>query len=77
MIYILDGGGQYVGPFKNRENVKRFIEMMALCGEDWADRQVVKRGGDDAPELLPARMESCADRPKSAGLELVERRTRS
>lgn len=65
-----------MGPFKNRENVERFIEMMALCGEDWADNKIVEGGGHDTPGQIPARMETCAELSKSARLELVGRRTR-
>ena len=47
MFFLLDGEGQHIGPFKNREAVARFIKMMALSGEDWADNQVVEQGGED------------------------------
>jgi len=75
MIYILDGGRRQIGPFKNRENVERFIEMMALCGEDWADNKIVEGGWDDAPGQNRAQMNSCANRLKSANKpKLVGRR---
>ncbi len=76
MIYILDGGGHHVGPFKNRENVERFIKMMALCGEDWADNKIVEEGGDDESGQNPAQMNSCANQWKSSHkLKLVGRRS--
>ncbi len=56
MIYIRDGGGQPVGPFKDREHVERFIRMMTLCGEQWADNGVVERGEDAVPGRDIARM---------------------
>jgi hypothetical protein len=65
MIYLLDDGGHPIGPFKNREEVERFIGMMALCGENWADHEIVPGGSDDAPMQNPARADSCADRFKS------------
>jgi hypothetical protein len=75
MIYILDGGRRQIGPFKNRENVERFIEMMALCGEDWAHNKIVEGDGDDAPGQNPAQMNSCATRLKSTNKpKLVGRR---
>jgi hypothetical protein len=42
MIYLRQEGGQYVGPFKSRENAERFIGMMALCGENWAGTEIVE-----------------------------------
>jgi hypothetical protein len=75
MIYLLDGGGQHVGPFKNREDVERFIKMMALCGEDWADNKTVEGGGDDAPGQNPAPMNFCANQLKRTNkLKLVGRK---
>ncbi len=75
MLYILDGGRQQVGPFKNRENVERFVKMMALCGEDWAHNKIVIGYGDDALGQNPAQITSCASQLKSASkLKLVGRR---
>jgi hypothetical protein len=75
MIYLIDGRGQHIGPFKNRENVERFIGMMALCGEDWADNKIVEGGGDDSSGQNPAQMGSCANRLKGTNkLKLVGRR---
>jgi hypothetical protein len=76
MIYLLDGGGQHIGPFENREGVERFIKMMALCGENWADNKIIEGGGDDAPgRQNPAQMDSCANQLKSTNkLRLVGRR---
>ena len=62
MIYILDGEGQPVGPFKNRENVKRFIKMMALCSEDWTDSRIVAGGGEVVPALHAVPTDSRANR---------------
>ena len=76
MIYLLDAGGQRVGPFKDRESVERFIELMALCGEDWADDKIVEGGGEDAPGQNSARMDSCADHLRAvAKLKLVTRKS--
>ena len=76
MIYLLDGAGQLVGPFKNRESVERFINMMALCGEDWADNRIIEGGGDDAAGRNPTRMDSCANRFEVANnLKLVGRKS--
>ncbi len=75
MIYIVGGGGQHIGPFKDREHVERFIKMMALCGEDWADNEIVEGAGHDAPGQSPAQMSSCANQSKSTNeLKLVGRR---
>ena len=41
MIYLREEEGQYVGPFKSRKHAKRFIELMELCGENWAGTEVV------------------------------------
>ena len=72
MIYILDGAGQPVGPFKDREHVERFIRMMALCGEQWADNSIVELSEDDAPGLEAALMNSQAIRLKrDSKLKLV------
>jgi hypothetical protein len=48
MIYLREGGGQFVGPFKNRKEAERFIKLMALCGENWADTKVVEEEGVDS-----------------------------
>ena len=53
MIYLREEGGQYVGPFKSREDAKRFIELMELCGEDWAGTEVVEEEGRFDPSLPP------------------------
>jgi hypothetical protein len=75
VIYILDGGGQHIGPFKNRENVERFIKMMALCGENWAGNKIVEGGRDDTPGQNPAPMNSCANQSKRTDkLKLVRRK---
>ena len=75
MIFLLDGSGKNVGPFENREAVERFIQMMALCGEDWADSKIVEGSGNNAAGQIPAHMESCAHRGKDVNkLRLVGRR---
>ena len=75
MIYLLDGGGQHIGPFENCEEVDRFIKMMALCGENWADNKIVQGGGADAPGQNPAQMDSGTNRLKrTSKLKLVGRR---
>jgi hypothetical protein len=48
MIYLIEAGGQYVGPFKTRMHAERFIELMELCGEDWADTEVVEEDRNDS-----------------------------
>jgi hypothetical protein len=49
MIYLRERGGQYVGPFKTRQDAERFIKLMELCGENWAGAEVVEtEGGVDA-----------------------------
>jgi hypothetical protein len=75
MIFLLDGGGKHVGPFESREAVERFIRMMALCGENWADSKIVEGGGENAPEQNPGQMDPCANRREGANkLKLVGRR---
>ena len=75
MIYLLDVAGQQVGPFRNREGVERFINMMALCGEDWADNTIVEGGEDDVPGQNPSPMDFCANHLKtSCKLKLVGRK---
>ena len=75
MIYLLHGAGQHIGPFENREEVERFIKMMALCGENWADSKIVEGGGEDAPGQNQAQMDPCANRREGANkLKLVGRR---
>ena len=41
MIYLHEQGGQYVGPFRSRKDAERFIGLMQLCGENWADTEIV------------------------------------
>ena len=41
MIYLREEGGQYVGPFRSRKDAERFIELMQLCGENWAGTEIV------------------------------------
>jgi len=75
MIYLLDESGRHVGPFENREAVDRFIKMMALCGEDWADSKVLEEGGEDALHRHPAQVDPCAGRFKDTSrMKLVGRR---
>ena len=75
MIYMLDGRGHHIGPFENREDVERFIQLMALCGENWASNKIVEGGGDDAPVQNQAQMVSCPNPCKGAfKLRLVGRR---
>jgi len=76
MIYLIDRGGQPVGPFENREAIERFVEMMALCGENWAENKIIGGGGYDAPgRQNPPQTDSCANQLKSANkLKLVGRR---
>jgi len=45
MIYLREAGGQYVGPFKSREEAERFIKLMELCGENWDDAEVMEEDG--------------------------------
>jgi hypothetical protein len=52
MIYLREGGGRYVGPFKSREGADRFIKLMGLCGENWEDTEVVE---DDGVDLIAVR----------------------
>jgi hypothetical protein len=52
MIYLHEEGGQYVGPFKSRMHAERFVEMMTLCGEDWAGMEVVENEGG-VSEAMP------------------------
>lgn len=65
MIYLLDVRGHHVGPFRNRECVERFINMMALCGEDWAESRILDGGEDVAPGPNPAQMIPCTCRLKT------------
>ena len=75
MIYLLDEDGQSIGPFKNREDVERFIKMMALCGEDWAGNKIVQGGENDAPGQNLAQINSCTNPSKSTNkLKLVGRK---
>jgi hypothetical protein len=45
MIYLCEGEGQYVGPFKSRKEAECFMKLMELCGESWADTEVVEEDG--------------------------------
>ena len=75
MLYVLGQDGQHIGPFENREAVERFIKMMALCGENWADGKIVEGGGNGAPGQDPSQMDSCAHRLRGTNkLKLVGRR---
>ena len=76
MIYLIDREGQPIGPFENRGAIERFIEMMALCDENWADKKIIEGSGDNAPgRNNPPQMDSCANQLKSANkLKLVGRR---
>jgi hypothetical protein len=75
VIYLIDGRGHLIGPFENREDIDRFIGMMALCGENWADYKIVAGGGDDAPGQRPTQVASWSKRLKSTSkLRLVGRR---
>ena len=47
MIYLREGGGQYVGPFKSRKEAERFIQLMELCGENWDDTEIMEEDGID------------------------------
>ena len=51
MIYLREEEGQYVGPFKSRKHAKRFIELMELCGENWAGTEVVVVEGRLDPKI--------------------------
>lgn len=76
MIYLIDGQGQHVGPFENRDSVERFIGMMALCGEDWADNKIVEGDCEDSSWQDPAPMGSNANSWKrSFTLKLVGRKS--
>lgn len=74
MIYLIDKMGQRIGPFENRENVKRFIGMMALCGEDWADHKIVEGHWDDSSGRDPAPMGFCAGPRKNVCRRMYGRR---
>ena len=75
MIYLIDVRGHLIGPFENRKDVQRFIGMMALCGENWADSKIVPGAGDDMHGQNPVQVDSCVGRLKSAArLRLVGRR---
>jgi hypothetical protein len=53
VIYLCEREGQYAGPFKSREDAKRFIELMELCGENWTDTEVVEEDGGLEPTVPP------------------------
>jgi hypothetical protein len=53
VIYLREGEGRYVGPFKSREDANRFIELMELCGEDWTGTEVVEEEGGLEPTVPP------------------------
>jgi len=53
IFYLREEEGQYVGPFKSREDAKRFIDLMELCGEDWAGTEVVEEEGRFDPSVPP------------------------
>jgi hypothetical protein len=53
VIYPGEREGQYVGPFKSREDSVRFIELMGLCGEDWTGPGVVVVEGTLDPTTPP------------------------
>ena len=53
MIYLGEREGQYVGPFKSREDAMRFIELMGLRGEDWTGAEVVVVEGALDPTIPP------------------------
>ena len=57
MIYLREGGGQYVGPFKSRRDAERFIKLMELCGENWDDTEVVKDVKEDGVDSMAGRTE--------------------
>jgi hypothetical protein len=42
MIYLRERGGQYVGPFKTRQDAER-IKLMELCCENWAGTESWRR----------------------------------
>jgi hypothetical protein len=53
VIYLDEREGQYVGPFRSREDSTRFVGLMGLCGEVWAGAElVVEKGGLD-PTVSP------------------------
>ena len=52
MIYLHRVGEQYVGPFKSRRDAGRFIGLMKLCGENWADMEFVEKGPADPVAAL-------------------------
>ena len=53
IFYLREEEGQYVGPFKSRRHAERFIEMMELCGENWAGTEVVVLEGGFDPTAPP------------------------
>jgi hypothetical protein len=57
MIYLREAGGQYVGPFKSREDAERFIRLMELCGENWADSEIVEEDCNHSTAGQPERVQ--------------------
>ena len=50
MIYLREKDGQYVGPFRSRNDAERFIDLMRLCDENWAGAEIV----DEERTMVPA-----------------------
>jgi hypothetical protein len=77
MFFLVDGGGQHIGPFKNHDAVARFIEMMTLSGDGWLVNQIVEEGGSavDASERETSERDFPHDLSDSTSkLKLAERK---
>lgn len=66
MIYLIDGRGHHIGPFKNQDSVQRFIRMMALCGEEWVDSEVLEGNAEVSPRHDPVQLGPGANPRKSS-----------
>lgn len=53
MFYLREPGGQYVGPFRSRNDAESFIKLMELCGQDWADAEIVEDEEGDSSASPP------------------------
>lgn len=53
MFYLREPGGQYVGPFRSRNDAENFIKLMELCGQDWADAEIVEDEERDSSASPP------------------------
>jgi len=64
MIYLREGRGQHVGPFKSLEVAERFIKLMELCGENWDNPEVVEKDGIDSKEKQKEPIQLWASAPR-------------